>query len=83
MIADPLKSRRTVKCAWRMQAPIKIYKLTTVDEVVKHTKKYAQVSGVKVGSSQHRLAAEIALTTSGRDLDMLMMRDLTGDWDPE
>jgi hypothetical protein len=80
---NPMKSRRTCKLAWRLQATI-LRGHTTVDALVKASGLQARVSGVRVGSSQHRLAAQIALTTSHRELDRLVCEGEIGNsWEPE
>jgi hypothetical protein len=70
---SPTHSARTLKCAWRCQAMVRLNKLTTVDQVVAATGLQARVSGVKARSAQHRIAAHLALTTPPAVLDRAVM----------
>jgi hypothetical protein len=77
-----MKSRRTVKAAWRISHITDRGGITDVGEAVRRTRPEANVSGITYGSSQHRLAAEIAINMGERALaDVLYTGEASNGWD--
>jgi hypothetical protein len=79
-----MKSRRTVKGAWRMAHITEREHIRDVDEAMQRTRREANVSGIKPLSSQHRIAAELAINMGLRWLAAAVgVGDMKNDWEPE